>query len=107
MVLDDLEIAGPIELCLQPGEARDRAIPLAIRLEQLDGRIGRLRPAAPARPVDGEGGDLLLLRAALDDGTDDHAGYGSKGTCHSVTGMRATMGPMRNDERIGLECETP
>ena len=80
MVLDDLERAGPIELGLQPGEARDRAIPLSIRLEQLEGRIGRLRTAAPARPVDGEGGDLLLLRAALDDGSNDHAGNDTKGT---------------------------
>ena len=103
VVLDDLEPAGHIEFGIEPGQARDRPVPIAIRLEQLDRRIGSLRPATPAGPVDGEGCDLLLLRAALDDRTNHHAGKRSKRTCHSLTGMRATMEPMRNDGSIGLE----
>jgi hypothetical protein len=107
VVLDDLERSGRVELGIKSGEPRDRPVPLSVCLEQLESSIGSLRTSAPSGPIDGHGGHLLLLWSTLDDGADAHAGYVSHRTCHAVTGMRATLAPMRNDERIGLECETP
>ena len=70
-----------IALALELGARRlELLLDSMLIVEQLNGRIGRLRTAAPARPVDGEGGDLLFLRAALDDGTNDHAGNDTNGT---------------------------
>jgi hypothetical protein len=73
VVLNQLEGAGRIELVAEAGEVGDRAVPIAIPLEQLQ-RLGAcLRAAAPAWPIDGEGGDLLVLRAVLDDHAGRHA----------------------------------
>ena len=41
-------------------------------LEELDGGARVLRATAPSRPVEGERGNLLVLRAALDHGADAH-----------------------------------
>jgi hypothetical protein len=72
VVLDHLQRAGGVELRTQTGERGDGLVSVAIGLEQLESCGGVLGAAAPSRPVEGERGDLLLLRTALDHGSDAH-----------------------------------